>query len=461
MSMFPQGYFYILSRKNGFALDVADKQGREDSGVIVWSQKFQDNDTQLWAYDDGRIINKSSGLVLDINSSAFKKDKTIVQKKRKPVRQSQEWIFDQGFICSKEYPTLVLDIKGDSSKDGAPILLYKRKESDNLNQLWQFEPYQQFEGALNMATTSIPLHKKPEFGQPRLGYAAEIGVPPELTSIPENNKIAGVGNNISSLPTDSRVDPALAQYGSFYGQPSPSQPNNESFHNTYPPQSNNQSPYPPSVPTNSASYPTPVVTSNAPFPSTYPPPPNPPPADNNPNNFYPPPNSPPRHSVNLASPYPPQQYPPVSNQPYPQSSSSQMYPQSGSSNYPQTTPGYPQPSLSAGYPQPSLSAGYPQPSLSAGYPPPPPTHFSSSPPRYPPSPSSNQFGAQSPQSGQFGAPYGSNYSAQPYPPPPNFPPPSEAGDPQGYYPPPAGYPPPSMPNANPSQSPYGYPSYPQ
>ncbi|KAI9495838.1 hypothetical protein BDB00DRAFT_812146 [Zychaea mexicana] len=88
--MFPPGYFYIISRKHGYALDVYDGQTKADANIIVWPQKFSDSDNQLWSYDQGRIVNKKSGHVLDIRSSAFKKDKAIIQNKRKDKNQSQE-----------------------------------------------------------------------------------------------------------------------------------------------------------------------------------------------------------------------------------------------------------------------------------------------------------------------------------------------------------------------------------
>ncbi|KAI8340559.1 ricin B lectin domain-containing protein [Chlamydoabsidia padenii] len=206
--MFPKGYFYILSRKNGFALDVYDGQIKEDANIIVWPQKFEDSDNQLWSYDNGRLINKKSGHALDIRSSAFKKDKAIVQNKRKDNNQSQFWLFDQGFLCSQEYPSMVFDIKGDSEKGGAQVLLYKRKETDNLNQQWYLEPYHDIESSLNMATKTISLHKKEGFGLPRLGYGAEVGIPPELTKLPDDIKVAGVIGSTSPTPSQpSHSDP--------------------------------------------------------------------------------------------------------------------------------------------------------------------------------------------------------------------------------------------------------------
>ncbi|SAM08258.1 hypothetical protein [Absidia glauca] len=235
--MFPEGLFYILSRKNGFALDVYDGQTKEDANIIVWPQKFEDSDNQLWSYDNGRLINKKSGHALDIRSSAFKKDKAIVQNKRKDKNQSQFWLFDQGFICSQEYPSMVFDIKGDSDKGGAHVVLYKRKDSDNLNQQWYLESYHNFESALNMATTSVSLHKKEGFGQPRLGYGAEIGIPPELKELPADTQIAGL-STIASKPLPHPTDSNSPRPGpaSDY-QASSSQHAHDSYPSSSPPPS--------------------------------------------------------------------------------------------------------------------------------------------------------------------------------------------------------------------------------
>ncbi|KAI8078052.1 ricin B lectin domain-containing protein [Gilbertella persicaria] len=401
--MFPQGHFYILSRKHGFALDVYDGQTKEDANIIVWPQKFQDSDNQLWSFDHGRLINKKSGHALDISSSAFRKDKIIVQKKMKANKQSQEWIYDQGFICSKEYPSLVLDIRGDSAKGGAQVLLYKRKDTDNLNQLWQFEPYQQFEGALNLAATSLPLHKKEGFGQPRLGYGAEPGVPPELKQIPEHSKIAGVGNNTvpsstTNGPGDSRHDPVLAQYGSFYGgtptSPPPAQPGHAP---PLPPKNASAGYHHPPPPPPPSAFPEPIPASSVPN-STYPPPTGYPSSTggggyppSSPSN-YPQPGGfstyPPISPSHSSHDYPHPAYPPSNNNtgypPPPLSSSS-------SSGYPPSQP-YPPPSLTEGYPPPSSSTeGYPPPSNQHGYPPPPSTEgYPSNQHGYPPPLSNRQ-----------------------------------------------------------------------
>ncbi|KAI8889061.1 carbohydrate-binding module family 13 protein [Backusella circina FSU 941] len=183
-TMFPEGYFYIEFCDRGFVLDVYDGQQKEGANIIIWPQKFEQSDNQLWIYKDNRFENKKSGLGI------FKKDKTIIQKKADQTKKSQEWIFDQGFLCSKEYPDLVMDVKGDVVKGGAQVILRERSLDDGgLSQRWNFESYKKIEQGLDMASSSTPLHKKEGFGVPRGGYGAEIGCPPELTSLPENSPV--------------------------------------------------------------------------------------------------------------------------------------------------------------------------------------------------------------------------------------------------------------------------------
>ncbi|KAI8384677.1 ricin B lectin domain-containing protein [Radiomyces spectabilis] len=407
--MFPQGYFYILSRKHGFALDVYDGQTKEDANIIVWPQKFQDSDNQLWKYENGQLINKKSGHALDIRSSAFKKDKVIVQNKRKPNHHPQEWIFDNGFICSQAYPTMVFDIKGDSEKGGAQVLLYKRKESDNMNQLWYFEPYQHFEGALNLATTSISLHKKADFGQPRLGYGAEVGVPPQLKKLPDNCKVAGVGGEPTPTPS---ANTANENHPNVQNSQLPE--NVATLYSGTPTQSGPQpfAQHPPQVSSPSTSSPSPYpYASQSPTyntPSGYPPAPVP----------APPVASHPGYSPQQPQPQPPQ---PAS-------------PHVGGFYRPPAPQDYPAPSGHMPMPGANPPEGY-----GGGYPPPGP----------PPLPARDQdqggYGAYPPplpsRLGNDQAPYGG------YPPPPQLPP----KDPSAGYGNYGGYPP-ASPAAH---SPYG------
>ncbi|KAI8575691.1 hypothetical protein K450DRAFT_260741 [Umbelopsis ramanniana AG] len=108
-SNFPQGYFYIKSRQNGFVLDVFDGGMSNDTQIIVYPQKYNDASNQLWSYDDGFL--------------------------------NQKWGYHDGFIHVLADPRLVLDIRGGISKEGSQIILYERKHQNNANQQWVVEPF--------------------------------------------------------------------------------------------------------------------------------------------------------------------------------------------------------------------------------------------------------------------------------------------------------------------------------
>ncbi|RUS19179.1 hypothetical protein BC937DRAFT_87894 [Endogone sp. FLAS-F59071] len=67
-----------------------------------------------------------------------------IQYKRKIAEDAhnQRWSYrEDGSLHLLADPNLVLDIRGDSDKEGSRIILYTRKATENLNQLWEIEPY--------------------------------------------------------------------------------------------------------------------------------------------------------------------------------------------------------------------------------------------------------------------------------------------------------------------------------
>ncbi|KAF7721513.1 hypothetical protein EC973_004539 [Apophysomyces ossiformis] len=126
-------------------LDVSWDSLKAAAKVIVWPKKEVDNDNQLWMYDHGFLINKNSGLVLDVQGGVLESDKQVIQYKRKMLEdaQNQRWYYrEDGFIYPQVDPNLVLDIRGNWTKPGTVVLLYERKYEDNENQLWDLIPYE-------------------------------------------------------------------------------------------------------------------------------------------------------------------------------------------------------------------------------------------------------------------------------------------------------------------------------
>ncbi|KAI9364619.1 ricin B lectin domain-containing protein [Pilaira anomala] len=145
MSNFPPGWFFIQSKcPHKMVLDVHQDSLKVAAKVVVWPMKKKDADNQLWMYDHGYIINKNSGMVLDVQGGLLESDKQIIQYKRKMLEdaQNQRWYYrEDGVIYPQVDPNLVLDIRGNWTKKGTVVLLYERKYEDNLNQLWDLVPY--------------------------------------------------------------------------------------------------------------------------------------------------------------------------------------------------------------------------------------------------------------------------------------------------------------------------------
>ncbi|KAG0743129.1 hypothetical protein G6F57_003252 [Rhizopus arrhizus] len=126
-------------------LDVTQDSLKAAAKIVVSPKKTKDNDDQLWMHDHGYIINKNSGMVLDVQGGILESDKQIIQYRRKMIEDAhnQRWYYrEDGFIYPQVNPNLVLDIRGNWTKPGTVVLLYDRKYSDNLNQLWDLVPYE-------------------------------------------------------------------------------------------------------------------------------------------------------------------------------------------------------------------------------------------------------------------------------------------------------------------------------
>ncbi|KAI7860605.1 hypothetical protein BDC45DRAFT_563765 [Circinella umbellata] len=131
--MFPSNtYFYIKSSLGENVVDVYNGE----------TKKYNDNENQLWRYEDGHLINKKSDLVVDVRGGDTKSDTPLIQYNRKMTMASnQRWGYRDGFIHLLSDPSLVLDIRGGKNKRGTKLILYQRKDDENENQKWIVEPF--------------------------------------------------------------------------------------------------------------------------------------------------------------------------------------------------------------------------------------------------------------------------------------------------------------------------------
>jgi hypothetical protein len=123
-------YYCIISKLNGFALDVKGGGG-SGSQVFPWEKHGKDN--QLW-YDDsttGTIRSKASSLCLDIENN---------QLCVKPYQQgdpNQQWVRQDAYIRNRQDNSKVLDILEGKKEKGAKVSAFKYNGGQN--QQWTFE----------------------------------------------------------------------------------------------------------------------------------------------------------------------------------------------------------------------------------------------------------------------------------------------------------------------------------
>jgi hypothetical protein len=144
---------YIISRFNGLVLDVKGGEKSKGASVCLWEKKSApNNQNQQWKWNGtgGAIKSCLNGLVLDIKSAQKEKggqlilwDKDTTYSSRQkipdnPHAANQLWKYENGFLVSK-LNGLVLDVKGASKDEGAEVVMWNKKSHDNANQLWDLE----------------------------------------------------------------------------------------------------------------------------------------------------------------------------------------------------------------------------------------------------------------------------------------------------------------------------------
>ncbi|KAL7314553.1 hypothetical protein PS15m_006109 [Mucor circinelloides] len=151
---FPMGYFYIISKMNGLALDIDFSEGPAKAGTkLVTATKKEDKlerDSQLWIHQNGFLTNKSVGLVMDIGKSKkFIDIFTGHDHLYVDVMKHEESANDQRFGYSSEQGHIytlcddndVVDIRKKNTEVGATVMIYKKAEvlEEGINQLWDLQ----------------------------------------------------------------------------------------------------------------------------------------------------------------------------------------------------------------------------------------------------------------------------------------------------------------------------------
>jgi len=126
-------FFFCRSHLNGFVLEVQNSAQYPGAPLIMWHQKPDGNDNQLW-YEDpgtGTIRTKMNDFCIDLQGDNL----TIMPYQ--PGSASQAWMLAANKIQNRYNASQSFDIKNNSEDAGAEVFAWDFHGGPN--QLWSFE----------------------------------------------------------------------------------------------------------------------------------------------------------------------------------------------------------------------------------------------------------------------------------------------------------------------------------
>lgn len=141
---FPGDYFFIRNVVSGKVLDVRDGSTDAGASVLLWDRKPRDNDNQLWKYDEGFIVNKNSGLVLEVpgyeGGGNIKPGTSLVQAERRapPHSLNQLWAYNYSHLMPYDPKVCLWGENGDVSTPGVNAVV-DRCDIGDVSQEWMLD----------------------------------------------------------------------------------------------------------------------------------------------------------------------------------------------------------------------------------------------------------------------------------------------------------------------------------
>ncbi|CAG8491650.1 8729_t:CDS:10 [Rhizophagus irregularis] len=171
-------YYWIIAQHSGKVLEVEGGSVHNCAKIIQYTKKSEDDpsvDTQLWFFDGGFIINKISGLVIDvldviltsqfINFTFCHQGAQIIQHKSFPEPvHNQEWDYnyEDNSIRLRSNRKFVLDVAKIRQEDATPLILYEDLCGPNQKFTLQKWNYTSVAGGSYSEANIMQYHKKHE-----------------------------------------------------------------------------------------------------------------------------------------------------------------------------------------------------------------------------------------------------------------------------------------------------------
>lgn len=140
---FPEGFFYIRNVHSGLVVDIEDGSTAAGARAIVWHRKSSSSANQLWKYDDGFLVNKNSGLVLEVvgyqGGGSIAPGTPVAQARRreKPENLNQLWAYNHEMLMPYD-PKVTLSARDGNFAAGTEVVVDTSQMGD-LRQEWMFD----------------------------------------------------------------------------------------------------------------------------------------------------------------------------------------------------------------------------------------------------------------------------------------------------------------------------------
>ncbi|WP_327120616.1 RICIN domain-containing protein [Nocardia sp. NBC_01730] len=140
---FPEGFFYIRNVHSGLVVDIKDGSTAEGARAIVWDRKSSDSANQLWRYDRGFLVNKNSGLVLEVvgheggGSIAPGTPVAQARKRERPKSLNQQWAYNREMLMPYD-PDVALSARDGNFAAGTEVVVDTTQMGDP-RQEWMFD----------------------------------------------------------------------------------------------------------------------------------------------------------------------------------------------------------------------------------------------------------------------------------------------------------------------------------
>lgn len=141
---FPVGYFFIRNVASGQVLDVKDASAQPGASIVLWPRKSSGYDNQLWKYEDGFLVNKASGLVLEVpgyeGGGNIGPGTSLVQNTRRepPDSLNQLWAYNYQHLMPYDPKVTLWGQNGDVSTPGTKAVVDARTDGE-FSQEWMLD----------------------------------------------------------------------------------------------------------------------------------------------------------------------------------------------------------------------------------------------------------------------------------------------------------------------------------